>query len=222
MVMRIKNLTKKMRMSKIILPIFYGYIPSFPFFLGMIAAEDFTFNILPFINAAKTPETKLILVFMLIIAPIIGWGFTVKALFDRQGEIKKLYSGVHLKEVYLSSNNIQFSFYKPQYNFSCGYNDVEKVELVIETKHIVTKHRYEYRDEYILENLRYYFTLSNGKTLWIEKPASWGDEMKKIYDFIRHIYGKVGDFNYRAIGSGDNFEVENEINYFLRGRKNKR
>lgn len=209
-------------MSKIILPIFYGYIPSLPFILGMFASGDFTFNMLPFINAAKTLETKFILILMLIVAPVIGFAFALKAFLNRKKEIEKLYCGINLKEVYLSSKGVNFLFYKSQYNFSCGYKDIEKVELVVETKHIVTKHRYEFRDEYIIEAIRYYFSLLNGKTFWLERPASWVNEMKDIYDFIRCIKGKVGDIKYSAIGSGDNFEVEENIKRYINRRSNKR
>ena len=209
MVMRIKHLTKKMKISSIVMPLVWAFLASAPIYIPMFLIGDF--NLIKFIASAQDPFLMLMLTLMTIVGPLVGVGFSVKAYFDRKKEYEMLYTGIHLREVELLSDTVNFSFFRPEYNFSCEYKDIEKVDLTVTTSRHRTKNGYYYTiDDYF-----YTFTVLNGKTFEIQKPSPATGKMEDIYNFIDLIKDKVGSFKYNAIGAGRTTDIEAKIRWYL-------
>lgn len=209
MVMRIKHLTKKMKISSIVMPLVWAFLASAPIYIPMFLIGDF--DIIKFIASVQDPFLMLVLTLINIIGPFVGVGFSVKAYFDRKKEYEMLYSGIHLREVNLFEDAVSFSFFRPEINFSCEYKDIEKVELTVTTSRHRTKNGYYYTiDDYF-----YTFTVLNGKTFEIQKPSPSTGKMEDIYNFIDLIKDKVGSFKYNAIGAGRSEDVEAKIKWYL-------
>ena len=209
MAMRIKRLTKKMKISSIVMPLVWAFLASAPIYVPMFLIGDF--NLVKFIASAQDPFLMFMLTLMTIIGPFIGVGFSVKAYFDRKKEYEMLYSGMHLSDVDLFKDTVSFSFFRPEYNFSCTYKDIEKVELTVSTSRHRTKNGYYYT----IDNYFYAFTVLNGKQFSIEKTAPSVHKMEDIYRFIDLIKDKVGEFKYDAIGTGRTEDVEEKIKWYL-------
>jgi len=209
--MRIKHLSKKMKLSNIIMPLFWAMLISFPIYLPMLIMGGV--NLLQLIKSAEDIFIMFMLILITIIGPAIGLGFSIKAFFDRKREYEKLNIGIFLKEVDLLPEKVVFTFFKSEYDFVCSYEDIEHVDLTVETGRYRTKHGYVYT----IDSYHYCFTVLNGKKFSIEKPAPHAFKMKDLYNFIDiMVQGSVGGISTKARGLGQNTDVEAKLEYYLK------
>ena len=74
MAMRIKRLTKKMKISSIVMPLVWAFLASAPIYVPMFLIGDF--NLVKFIASAQDPFLMFMLTLMTIIGPFIGGNFS--------------------------------------------------------------------------------------------------------------------------------------------------
>lgn len=211
MAMRIKHLSRKMRLGGIVYPLLWVAIITFPLWVPMIFIIQDVGEFFKFFNSGDLGFT-LLLIFLFFVSPIIAFGFSAKAFIERKNEYKRLsICNIHLKEVYLFEDTVRFEFFRPEHNFACTYQDIEKVELTVST----SRHRSKNGYYYTIDDYFYVFTVLNGKQFTIEKPSPAVRKMEDIYRFIDLIKDKVGKFEYDAIGNGRPGDVEEKIKCYL-------
>ncbi len=108
----------------------------------------------------------------------------------------KFNKNLNLKYVDLLPDRVNFCFNRPQYNFVCGYDNIENLEMDLETKIVHTKN-----GSYItLKQIILDFTILNNKELSI--TYSEFNILKKIYAIIDA--GRlVKNFSYKFSGVGE-------------------
>lgn len=111
---------------------------------------------------------------------------------------------LNLKYVDLLPDRVNFCFNRPQYNFVCGYDNIENLEMDLETEIVHTKN-----GSYIeLKQIILDFTVLNNKELSI--TYSEFNILKKIYAIIDA--GRlVKNFSYKFSGVGEISDLKERI-----------
>ena len=110
-------------------------------------------------------------------------------------EIKKFESVLNLKSVNFETNKVFFNFNRPQYNFVCGYGDINNVEMELITAMMHTK-----SGSYpALAKITVNFTVLNNKKFSL--TSNTFQHTKKIYQIVD--CGKAAqNFSYKFTGAG--------------------
>lgn len=116
----------------------------------------------------------------------------------------KFNKNLNLKYVDLLPDRVNFCFNRPQYNFVCGYDNIENLEMDLETNIVHTKN-----GSYIeLKQIILDFTILNNKELSI--AYSEFNILKKIYAIIDA--GRlVKNFSYKFSGVGEIPDLKEKI-----------
>lgn len=147
-----------------------------------------------------------------IVAPILLiWALIVEV--KNRNKALKLYNyGLNLKYVNFLSGRIDFAFMDSKYDITCGYEDIEKLEMELHTIEV----RNKYGEVFImLQEIELYFTLLNGKSFSISStPLNGMNLIYKILDYTRGIK----NFSYKFSGAGVSDNIKERIDdYRIKG-----
>ncbi len=201
--MYIKNVNSKTSLKKIvensvyILVIFIALIVLYlghdttPSLEGAInAAGDGLKNLL--YEGSKRGAAGIIIFLLLPVWLII---LNIIKLVTRSKALRELKQPFNLKAVNLLENSISFNFFNPQYNFTCGYNDIQKLQVLI-----VTGYDNYYRlKKLCIKEIVLNFTTLNGKEFSIANtggifPLQY---LKRIIECTK----QISDFSYTYAGN---------------------
>lgn len=116
----------------------------------------------------------------------------------------KFNKNLNLKYVDLLPDRVNFCFNRPQYNFVCGYDNIENLVMDLETKIVRTKNG----SYIVLKQILLDFTVLNSKKLSI--AYSEFNKLKKIYAIIDA--GRlVKNFSYKFSGVGEIPDLKERI-----------
>ena len=156
-------------------------------------------------------SSKHILIPWLVLIVLPLWlliGF-IWQLFSTYREIaaKDKY-GMTLKSVDFLPGRVKFNFDQPQYNFLCGYTEINKLEMVIHTVPVRTKYGYTICVDEITLN----FTVINNKHFTLKNVPS--NISKFVYGVI-DAGRAVENFSYCFEGAGENEDLKERIDDYL-------
>ena len=156
-----------------------------------------------FFNAYKF-ASSFAEIFVLYIIPIAWLCFIIVSIYVRHKKMVKFNKKLDLEYVDFLPDRVKFSFNQPQCNFTCGYKDIEKLEMRLE--HIATRTKTWYR--YGLDDIKLSFTVLNKKHFSLTNRSTRRN-LKAIYAIIDA--GRlVKKFSYK-IGSGYYQEMKERI-----------
>lgn len=150
---------------------------------------------------------------LFIILPLVVYLGFILSIITRQKALKEFNSKLNLKSIDFLQGRINFNFNRPQYNFVCGYSDINSLELTIITDLVSTKYGYTTALKEIVLN----FTVLNNKTFSLSNTSSF--PMQTIYKIIDYTRS-VNNFTYNFRGPGNTEDIKEKIdNYRTKGFK---
>ena len=150
---------------------------------------------------------------LFIILPLVVYLGFILSIITRQKALKEFNSKLNLKSIDFLQGRINFNFNRPQYNFVCGYSDINSLELTIITDLVRTKYGYTTALKEIVLN----FKVLNNKTFSLSNTSSF--PMRTIYKIIDYTRG-VNNFTYNFSGPGNTNDIKEKIdNYLNKGFK---
>lgn len=150
---------------------------------------------------------------LFIILPLVVYLGFILSIITRQKALKEFNSKLNLKSIDFLQGRINFNFNRPQYNFVCGYNDINSLELTIITDLMRTKYGYTT----VLKEIVLNFTVLNNKTFSLSNTSSF--PMRTIYKIIDYTRN-VNNFTYNFRGPGNTDDIKEKIdNYLNKGFK---
>lgn len=162
---------------------------------------------------ADNPEDPWIAWVTFIILPAVFYLGLIGSIIARQTALNKLNSSLNLKSVDFLQGRINFNFNKSQYNFACGYSDINALQMVLKTAIAHTK----YGSYIALKEIVLNFKVLNNKKFSISNtPLSPTRFIYKIIDYSRNI----NNFTYKFEGAGEQADIKEKIeNYLNKGDK---
>ncbi len=162
---------------------------------------------------SSTPDGSWMAWVLFVIIPAIVYLGFISAVILRQKAIKEFNSKLNLKSIDFLQGRINFNFNRPQYNFVCGYEDINALEMTIVTDLMRTKYGYTT----VLKEIVLNFTVLNNKTFSLSNTSSF--LMRTIYKIIDYTRG-VKNFTYNFSGPGNTNDINEKIdNYLNKGFK---
>lgn len=150
---------------------------------------------------------------LFIILPLVVYLGFILSIITRQKALKEFNSKLNLKSIDFLQGRINFHFNRPQYNFVCGYSDINSLELTIITDLMRTKYGYTT----VLKEIVLNFTVLNNKTFSLSNTSSF--PMRTIYKIIDYTRN-VNNFTYNFRGPGNTDDIKEKIdNYLNKGFK---
>lgn len=150
---------------------------------------------------------------LFIILPLVVYLGFILSIITRQKALKEFNSKLNLKSIDFLQGRINFNFNRPQYNFVCGYNDINSLELTIITDLMRTKYGYTTA----LKEIELNFKVLNNKTFSLSNTSSF--PMRTIYKIIDYTRN-VNNFTYNFRGPGNTDDIKEKIdNYLNKGFK---
>lgn len=150
---------------------------------------------------------------LFIILPLVVYLGFILSIITRQKALKEFNSKLNLKSIDFLQGRINFNFNRPQYNFVCGYNDINSLELTIITDLVSTKYGYTTA----LKEIELNFKVLNNKTFSLSNTSSF--PMQTIYKIIDYTRS-VNNFTYNFRGPGNTEDIKEKIdNYLNKGFK---
>lgn len=150
---------------------------------------------------------------LFIILPLVVYLGFILSIIARHKAVKEFNSKLNLKSIDFLQGRINFNFNRPQYNFVCGYNDINSLQLTIITDLMRTKYGYTT----VLKEIVLNFTVLNNKTFSLSNTSSF--PMRTIYKIIDYTRG-VNNFTYNFRGPGNTDDIKEKIdNYLNKGFK---
>lgn len=154
------------------------------------------------------PEDKWIAWGVFIILPAALYLGFISAVVERHFALSKLASALNLKSVDFLSDRVKFNFNRPQYNFVCGYSEINHLEMVL----ITTLARSKYGTYVVLNEVKLNFTVLNNKQFSLSNtPMS---PMRLIYNIV-DCGRKVNKFSYKFEGAGVQEDIKEKIEDYL-------
>lgn len=162
---------------------------------------------------ADNPEDPWIAWVTFIILPAVFYLGLIGSIIARQTALNKLNSSLNLKSVDFLQGRINFNFNKSQYNFACGYSDINALQMVLKTAIAHTK----YGSYIALKEIVLNFKVLNNKKFSISNTTlSPTRFIYKIIDYSRNI----NNFTYKFEGAGEQADIKEKIeNYLNKGYK---
>lgn len=150
---------------------------------------------------------------LFIILPLVVYLGFILSIITRQKALKEFNSKLNLKSIDFLQGRINFNFNRPQYNFVCGYSDINSLELTIITDLVSTKYGYTTA----LKEIELNFKVLNNKTFSLSNTSSF--PMQTIYKIIDYTRS-VNNFTYNFRGPGNTEDIKEKIdNYLNKGFK---
>lgn len=150
---------------------------------------------------------------LFIILPLVVYLGFILSIITRQKALKEFNSKLNLKSIDFLQGRINFNFNRPQYNFVCGYSDINSLELTVITDLVSTKYGYTTALKEIVLN----FKVLNNKTFSLSNTSSF--PMRTIYKIIDYTRS-VNNFTYNFRGPGNTEDIKEKIdNYLNKGFK---
>lgn len=150
---------------------------------------------------------------LFIILPLVVYLGFILSIITRQKALKEFNSKLNLKSIDFLQGRINFNFNRPQYNFVCGYSDINSLELTVITDLVSTKYGYTTALKEIVLN----FKVLNNKTFSLSNTSSF--PMRTIYKIIDYTRS-VNNFTYNFSGPGNTNDIKEKIdNYLNKGFK---
>ena len=131
-----------------------------------------------FFNAYKFTST-FVEILTIYAYPIVWLCFIITSIYIRHKKIVKFNKKLDLKYVDFLSDRVSFSFNQPQYNFTCGYKDIEALEMYLEHNAIITKSG----NRIGLNDIKLSFTVLNKKNFCLTNRETRVN-LKAIYAII--------------------------------------
>jgi len=144
------------------------------------------------------------------ILPAIFFIILISQIVLRNRALKDISSFENLKMVDLQDSKINFNFNSSQYDFSCGYGDIEHLEVEIHTD-IVRSKSSTYT---VISEIKLIFTVLNGKTFFITNTAVYAPMgfIYKVLDYAK----KMKSYSYNFTGIGDIRGYQDKIENYLK------
>ena len=161
-----------------------------------------------FISEGEDLSEKIFLTIFSVIIPIAIYIGLIGAIISRNKALQEYRSGLNVKYVEFLPNRINFSFTQPQYNFSCGYNDIEKLNIELYTNIVHTKSGPQ---TVWNETIFNFYTLNNKKF----KVNCVSFMLNKVYSVISYMRG-IKELNYKFTGAGKILDLDDKISAFLK------
>lgn len=150
---------------------------------------------------------------LFIILPLVVYLGFILSIITRQKALKEFNSKLNLKSIDFLQGRINFNFNRPQYNFVCGYSDINSLELTVITDLVSTKYGYTTA----LKEIELNFKVLNNKTFSLSNTSSF--PMQTIYKIIDYTRS-VNNFTYNFSGPGNTEDIKEKIdNYLNKGFK---
>ena len=152
---------------------------------------------------AEHPEDIIEIWLFVGLGPIIVYGTFFFMLIYRQIQLSQFKSGLNLKYINLKDGNIDFVFNKKGFDFSCGYKDIEKIDMIIKTER-TTRYFNKHSRRYVIviSEIQLAFYLLNKKKFKIANTGCLSpiNMIYKIIDNTRPISNLI---NYEVDGPDD-------------------
>ncbi|CDE43200.1 unknown [Clostridium sp. CAG:768] len=145
---------------------------------------------------------------LFIILPLVVYLGFILSIITRQKALKEFNSKLNLKSIDFLQGRINFNFNRPQYNFVCGYSDINSLELTVITDLVSTKYGYTTALKEIVLN----FKVLNNKTFYLSNTSSF--PMQTIYKIIDYTRS-VNNFTYNFRGPGNTEDIKEKIDTYL-------
>ena len=145
---------------------------------------------------------------LFIILPLVVYLGFILSIITRQKALKEFNSKLNLKSIDFLQGRINFNFNRPQYNFVCGYNDINSLQMTIITDLVSTKYGYTTALKEIVLN----FKVLNNKTFSLSNTSSF--PMRTIYKIIDYTRS-VNNFTYNFSGPGNTNDIKEKIDTYL-------
>lgn len=218
--MRINNVSAKTSIRTILVGVFFLVLyTGFSVWMYLIS-ESMEYSFFGYIQWAieyfkricsGTESLEMIIFYIL---PVVLPLFVITQIIERNKALNSIDSFENLRSVDFLDNKIEFKFYYPQYDFSCGYRDVEKLEIEIDTNIVRSKTS----SSTVISEVKLIFTVLNGKRFYIYNTASCGPMgfIYKVLDYAKN----MKSYSYRFVGVGDingfSDKIENYLKYGLK------
>lgn len=145
---------------------------------------------------------------LFIILPLVVYLGFILSIITRQKALKEFNSKLNLKSIDFLQGRINFNFNRPQYNFVCGYSDINSLELTVITDLVSTKYWYTTA----LKEIELNFKVLNNKTFSLSNTSSF--PMQTIYKIIDYTRS-VNNFTYNFRGPGNTEDIKEKIDTYL-------
>lgn len=153
-------------------------------------------------------EDPMIPWFLMVGVPLLIYGGTFFSIFSMCMAKREFQTVLNLKSVDFLPDRVNFNFNQPKYNFVCGYSDINKLEMILNTILVRTKHgSYPAVSEIELK-----FTVLNNKNFSLKNVPL--NLMKTIYGII-DCGRNVQDFTYKFSGVGKVEQVQEKIEDYM-------
>lgn len=158
-------------------------------------------------------EDKVLMWILFVILPVGLYLCLFWAIISRNVALREFNSKLNLKSVDLLQDRINFNFNKSQYNFACGYSEVNNLEMVLKTILVHTK----YGTNIVLKQITLDFTVLNNKKFSLSNtPVAPMGLIYKILEYSRY----MNNFSYKFEGAGVAEDYREKIeNYLSQGGK---
>lgn len=120
---------------------------------------------------------------LFFIIPPFFYGLLIYTIFAIYMEKKELAKSLNLQSVEFVQDRIFFNFNRPQYNFVCGYKDIDNLEMDIKTILVRTK----YGSYPTVSTITLNFAVLNNKKFSLTSNST--SYMKKIYSILEYSRG---------------------------------
>lgn len=145
---------------------------------------------------------------LFIILPLFFYGFLIYTIFAIYMEKKVFTKSLNLQSVEFVQDRIFFNFNRPQYNFVCGYKDIDNLEMDIKTVLVRTK----YGSYPTISTITLNFAVLNNKKFSLTSNST--SYMKKIYSILEYSRG-IQNFSYKFSGIGKLEDIDEKIRDYL-------
>ena len=129
---------------------------------------------------ADEPDDIFEVISLFIILPLLFYGSLIFAIFAVYMEKKVFAKSLNLQSVEFVQDRIFFNFNRPQYNFVCGYKDIDNLEMDIKTVLVHTK----YGSYPTVSTITLNFAVLNNKKFSLTSNST--SYMKKIYSILEY------------------------------------
>ena len=141
---------------------------------------------------------------MVFVVPVLLLWALIAEIKHRNKMMKFLNQGFKLKYVDFLQGRIDFCFIDPKYNFTCGYEDIESLDMNLET--VLRTHKGQ--TFILLQEVELKFKVLNGKTFSISNTPL--QPVKFLYKLIDYTRG-IQNFSYQFTGAGVNDDLKERI-----------
>jgi len=157
---------------------------------------------------ADISDEPIIPYLIMIILPLIAYIGFIGSIISRQNALNAMKSKLNLKSVDFLQDRVKFNFNQSQYNFVCGYSDINNLEMNLNTVMVRTK-----SGSYpAVSEVKLYFTVLKNKHFTLSNtPLNLTNFIYKIIDYGR----AVQNFSYRFGGVGTVEAIEERIKDYM-------